>query len=83
MSKFSGWGVALAALLVAHPEPGYSQQVLEGTVVGTKLTHCDFKPGGCAGSLMLETGRATGQVKIDAPWAPRSAGAVSTSTSRP
>ena len=34
-------------------------------MIGTKLTHCDFKPGGCACSLKLET--ATDQVEIDVP----------------
>lgn len=58
-------GIALAALLVIHPRPGFGQQALEGKVLGIKLTHCDFKPGGCAGSLKLET--VAGQVEIDVP----------------
>ncbi len=66
MSKLNAvGGIALAVLLVIAPGPGLAQQALEGKVVGTKLAHCDFKPGGCAGSLKLET--ATGQVEIDVP----------------
>ncbi|MGQ5488028.1 hypothetical protein ACUH78_04205 [Thauera sp. ZXT1-4] len=58
-------GIALGVLLVIAPAPGFAQQALEGKVVGSKLTHCDFKPGGCAGSLKLQT--ATGEVEIDVP----------------
>ncbi len=65
MSKCSVWSVALGALLALPSQAGWSQEMLEGKVVGTKLTHCDFKPGGCAGSLKLQT--ATGEVEIDVP----------------
>ena len=65
MSKFRVWGIALAALLVIAPGSGFAQQALQDSMIGTKLTHCDFKPGGCACSLKLET--ATDQVEIDVP----------------
>ena len=37
------------------PSAGFGQEKAEGTVVGTKLTACQFKPGGCEGYLTLET----------------------------
>jgi hypothetical protein len=36
---------------------GLAQEKIEGVVTGTKLTMCSFKPGGCAGSLVLEVQR--------------------------
>ncbi len=45
-----------------------AQQQIEGTVVSTKLTACDFKPGMCEGTLVLDTKGATaGQVTIKVP----------------
>lgn len=41
--------------------PALAQDVIEGIVTGTKLTRCSFKPGGCEGSLVLET-RSEGKV---------------------
>ena len=36
-----------------------AQQQLEGTVVSTKMTACDMKPGGCEGTMTLDTKGAT------------------------
>jgi hypothetical protein len=36
-----------------------AQQRIEGTVVSTKLTACDMKPGGCEGTMVLDTKGAT------------------------
>lgn len=42
-----------------------AQQQVEGTVVSTKMTACDMKPGGCEGSMVLDTkGAKPGQVTI-------------------
>lgn len=45
-----------ALTLLAHAPAGFSQEKIEGKVVGTKLTHCDMnvKIGGCAGTMKLE-----------------------------
>lgn len=51
---------ALVFALALLPAAGFGQEKIEGTVVGTKLTLCQFKPGGCEGYLTLET---TGAVK--------------------
>lgn len=49
----------LTAVSIAH-----AQQV-EGTVVSTKMTACDMKPGSCEGTMTLDTKGATpGQVTI-------------------
>lgn len=59
----------VAAILIAHSPQGLAQETVQGKVVGTQLTHCDFKPGGCAGNLTLGTesqGKA-GQVTINVP----------------
>lgn len=54
--------------LFAAVSAGLGQQQIEGTVVSTKLTACDFKPGTCEGSLVLETrGAPPGQVTIKVP----------------
>lgn len=56
--------LALAASLAwwlfgsGYPSTGFAQEKVEGTVVSTKLTSCDFKPGGCEGSLVLRTSAA-------------------------
>jgi len=60
--------VALAAAFVLGLATGtvYAQEKLEGRVVSTKLTACDFKPGGCEGSMVLEVegGGKTDQATI-------------------
>lgn len=71
MSKRSLLGpiFTVAAILMVHAPQGLAQEAVQGKVVSTKLTHCDFKPGGCAGSLTLETenqGKAS-QVTINVP----------------
>lgn len=52
-----------------YPSIGFAQETVEGTVVSTKLTSCDFKPGGCVGSLVLQTsvGGKPGQMGIQVP----------------
>ena len=43
----------------------HAQQQVEGTVVSTKMTACDMKPGTCEGTMVLDTKGATpGQVTI-------------------
>jgi hypothetical protein len=63
--------VSLAGFLgVAGAPPWTSaQQRIEGTVVSTKLTACDFKPGTCEGTAVLETRTSgtAGQVTIKVP----------------
>ena len=61
--------LAMAATLMAHSPQGFAQEAIHGKVVSTKLTHCDFKPGGCAGNLTLETenqGKVS-QIVVDVP----------------
>lgn len=61
--------LAITAILMMHSPQGFAQEVAQGKVVSTKLTHCDFKPGGCAGNLTLETenqGKAS-QLTINVP----------------
>ncbi|WP_455153154.1 hypothetical protein [Cupriavidus basilensis] len=61
--------LALTASGGGYPSIGVAQERVEGTVVSTKLTLCDFKPGGCEGSLVLETKAAgkPGQMAIQVP----------------
>lgn len=61
--------VALAALLVglAAPAVDAAEERIEGTVVSTALTACDFKPGTCEGSLVLDTKGKDGQVTVKVP----------------
>lgn len=57
---------ALALTLFQHVS---AQDRLEGKVLSTTLTHCDFKPGGCAGHLVLEAtlaGKPT-QITVQVP----------------
>ena len=37
----------------------FAQQQIEGTVVSTKMTACDMKPGTCEGTMTLDTKGAT------------------------
>ena len=37
----------------------HAEQRVEGTVVSTKMTACDMKPGGCEGAMTLDTKGAT------------------------
>jgi hypothetical protein len=56
-------------LLLALPHASSAQDKLEGQVLSTTLTHCDLKPGGCAGHLVLETTEAgkAAQVTVQVP----------------
>lgn len=58
-----------AALALTFAQTAAAQDRIEGKVVGTTLTHCDFKPGGCAGHLVLETTEAgkAAQVTVQVP----------------
>lgn len=51
----TGGALAMVVGLALHASAGFGQDVIEGTVAGTKLTRCTFKPGGCEGTLILET----------------------------
>ena len=57
---------ALAGTLFALSWPAVAQEKVEGKVLSTKLTVCTFKPGGCEGTMVLETARP-GQVTIKVP----------------
>lgn len=61
--------VALAGLLFALASPAIeaAEERIEGTVVSTALTACDFKPGTCEGSLVLDTKGKDGQVTVKVP----------------
>ena len=58
--------IALLLAFALLPSIGFAQVKAEGTVVSTKLTACQFKPGGCEGYLTLETKAAakTEQVTV-------------------
>jgi len=43
-----------------------AQEKIEGKVLSTKLTVCTFKPGGCEGTMALETAKP-GQLTIKVP----------------
>ena len=58
---------ALAGTLFALSWPAVSQEKIEGKVLSTKLTACTFKPGGCEGTMVLETGAKPDQVTIKVP----------------
>ena len=49
----------IAFLLAFTPSVGFSQEKTEGVVASTKLTACQFKPGGCEGYMTLDTKGAT------------------------
>ena len=61
--------VALSGLLFALASPlvEAAEERIEGTVVSTTLTACDFKPGTCEGSLVLDTKGKDGQVTVKVP----------------
>ncbi len=64
-------GIAMAAMLAAvMVRPAISaEERLEGKVTGTNVTVCQFKPGGCEGTLTLETslGGKVQEVTIKVP----------------
>ena len=48
-------GVGLICAFVATSHDGLAAQKLEGRVIGTTLTQCDFKPRTCEGTLDVQT----------------------------
>jgi len=58
--------IAFLLAFALLPSVGFSQEKTEGVVASTKLTACQFKPGGCEGYLTLDTKGAakTEQVTI-------------------
>ena len=60
--------VSAVVTLFAAVSVVVAQQQIEGTVLSTKLTACDMKPGTCEGTMILDTKGATpGQVTIKVP----------------
>ena len=57
---------ALAGTLFALSWPAVGQEKVEGKVLSTKLTACTFKPGGCEGTMVLETAKPE-QLTIKVP----------------
>ena len=53
LSAVTGLGLILAC--VATSQGATAAEKLEGRVVGTTLTQCDFKPRTCEGSVELQT----------------------------
>jgi len=56
--------LATAFALSACASDVSAQQRIEGTVVSTKMTACDMKPGSCEGTMVVDTKAAPGQVTI-------------------
>ncbi len=62
--------IALAvAVALTLAQAASAQDKIQGKVISTTLTHCDFKPGGCAGHLVLDTTQAgkAAQVTVQVP----------------
>jgi hypothetical protein len=57
---------ALAGALCALSGAALAQERVEGKVLSTKVTVCTFKPGGCEGTMVLETAKPE-QVTIKVP----------------
>jgi len=57
---------AFAGTLFVLSWPAVSQEKVEGKVLSTKLTACTFKPGGCEGTMVLETAKPE-QLTIKVP----------------
>lgn len=57
---------ALAGVLHALSGAAVAQEKIEGKVLSTKLTACTFKPGGCEGTMVLETAKPE-QISIKVP----------------
>ncbi len=61
-------GRALAiAVVIGLPNLAGAQERIEGTVISTKLTTCDFKPGTYEVTLVLDTGGKGAPGPIKAP----------------
>ena len=67
MRKRSFLTAALAGALYALSGTALAQERIEGKVLSTKLTACTFKPGGCEGTMVLETGAKPEQITIKVP----------------
>lgn len=67
--KFHFARMVVTLILLAYSTVGLTQEKIEGLVTSTKLTMCSFKPGGCAGNLVLDVQHAgkTEQVAIKVP----------------
>lgn len=60
--------LVLASMVGITPIQAFAQERIQGKVVSTELTHCDFKPGSCAGNLTLErAGQATNPLTVEVP----------------
>ncbi|MBI2753761.1 MAG: hypothetical protein HYX46_09660 [Betaproteobacteria bacterium] len=57
---------AVAATFSTLTGTALAQEKIEGKVISTKLTVCQFKPGGCEGTMVLETAKPE-QVTIKVP----------------
>jgi hypothetical protein len=57
---------AFAGTLFALSWPAVAREKVEGKVLSTKLTACTFKPGGCEGTMVLETAKPE-QLTIKVP----------------
>lgn len=57
---------AMLSTLASLPVEAAEERI-EGTVVSTTMTSCDFKPGTCEGSLVLDTKGKDGQVTVKVP----------------
>ena len=63
--RFKMIGIASSLLALATVGSAYAQQQLEGTVVSTKMTACDMKPGSCEGTMTLDIkGTTPGPVTV-------------------
>lgn len=51
--------VSAIVVLSSATSVTFAQQSVEGTVVSTKMTACDMKPGSCEGTMTLDTKGAT------------------------
>ena len=49
-----GFPVASVLILTGLLSTSLAQEKIEGTVISANLTACDFKPGTCEGTLVLE-----------------------------
>ncbi len=54
MRRNTFFAMAAAIGLGLAAGTAHTQEKIEGKVASTKLTACDFKPGGCEGSMVLE-----------------------------
>ncbi|OGA47221.1 MAG: hypothetical protein A3F74_16550 [Betaproteobacteria bacterium RIFCSPLOWO2_12_FULL_62_58] len=55
MSQMYMKAAAATLLLAVGLGAAWADERIEGKVTGTRLTACQFKPGGCEGTLTMET----------------------------